>query len=236
MKRLGFEVEDATRVLQVIQSQPEVYVKSIYTHLADADNRRDKRFTSLQVQRFMTFSDHFAEGLPYSFDRHVLNSDGIANYSAAQFELVRIGIGMYGISSHPTLKRSLRPVLSWKSTISQVKQISKGESVGYGRTFRAKDEHSIAIIPVGYADGYARCLSNGKGGVYIQNTFCPTVGRVCMDMIMVDVTGLDVNSGEDVEIIGKHQTIEDLAAAMGTIPYEVMTGIADRVHRIYLES
>lgn len=236
MKRLGFEVEDATRVLQVIQSQPEVYVKSIYTHLADADNRRDKRFTSLQVQRFMTFSDHFAEGLPYSFDRHVLNSDGIANYSAAQFELVRIGIGMYGISSHPTLKRSLRPVLSWKSTISQVKQISKGESVGYGRTFRAKDEHSIAIIPVGYADGYARCLSNGKGGVYIQNTFCPTVGRVCMDMIMVDVTGLDVESGEAVEIIGKHQTIDDLAAAMGTIPYEVMTGIADRVHRIYLES
>jgi len=236
MKRLGFEPEDATQVLQIIQSQPEVHVKSIYTHLADADNRRDKRFTSLQVQRFMVFTTEFAEGLAYSFDRHVLNSDGIANYAAAQFEQVRIGIGMYGVSSHPNLKRSLRPVLSWSSTVSQVKHVNKGESVGYGRTFRAKDAHVLAVIPVGYADGFARCLSNGKGGVFIKNTFCPTVGRVCMDMIMVDVTGLEVKAGERVEIIGKQQTLEDLALAMDTIPYEVMTGIADRVHRIYIES
>jgi alanine racemase len=173
--------------------------------------------------------------LNYPIFRHVLNSEGISNYQEVQYEMVRLGIGMYGISSNPQIKRKLKPVLSWVSAISQVKTIQKGDSVGYNRTFVAKEPGKIAVIPVGYADGFRRSLSNGKGGVFIKGQFCPTLGRVCMDMIMVDVTGLAVQEGDRVEIIGEHQPIEKLAQLMDTIPYEVMTGISKRVHRVYLE-
>jgi alanine racemase len=149
--------------------------------------------------------------------------------------MVRLGIGMYGISSNPLLKQKLQPVLKWLSAVSQIKELSKGESVGYSRTFIADKPTKIAIIPVGYADGFRRNLSNGKGGVYIHETFCPTIGRVCMDMIMVDVTKLHVKEGDKVVIIGGKQTIEKFAAEMDTIAYEVMTSISKRVHRIYLE-
>ncbi len=133
------------------------------------------------------------------------------------------------------VKTKLQPAIKWLSAISQVKKLTKGESVGYGRTFIAEKETKIAVIPVGYADGFRRSLGHGKGGVYIHETFCATVGRVCMDMIMVDVTKLHVKEGDRVEIIGKKQPIEKFAELMATIPYEVMTGISKRVHRIYLE-
>jgi alanine racemase len=235
MKRLGFELSELQRVCEILNAQPEIRIKTVYSHLSDADNRRDKRFTEHQIQRFQQGTHLLSQQLNYHFDRHILNSEGIFNYSTAQFEMVRLGIGMYGISSNPMVKTKLQPAIKWLSAISQVKKLTKGESVGYGRTFIAENETKIAVIPVGYADGFRRSLGNGKGGVYIHETYCPTVGRVCMDMIMVDVTKLHVKEGDRVEIIGKKQQIEKFAELMGTIPYEVMTGISKRVHRIYLE-
>lgn len=235
MKRLGFELQDIPRVCEILQAQPEIRVKSVYSHLADADNRRDKRFSEHQIQRFNQAIYTLSQNLNYLFDRHILNSEGVANYPNAQFEMVRMGIGMYGLSSNPTVKQKLKPVMRWISAISQVKTLAKGDSVGYGRTFIAEKETKIAIIPVGYADGFKRSLSNGQGGVFIQDKFCPTVGRVCMDMIMVDVSKLQVKEGDRVEIIGENQTIEKFAENMQTIAYEVMTSISKRVHRVYLE-
>lgn len=235
MKRLGFEIKDLPRVCEILQAQPEIRVKSVYSHLADSDNRRDKRFTEHQIKQFHQGTQLLNQHLNYHFDRHILNSEGIANYPNAQYDMVRLGIGMYGISSSPSLKQKLQPVLKWLSAVSQIKELSKGESVGYNRTFIAEKSTKIAIIPVGYADGFRRNLSNGKGGVYIHETFCPTVGRVCMDMIMVDVTKIHVKEGDRVEIIGLKQPIEKFAAQMETIAYEVMTSISKRVHRVYLE-
>jgi len=235
MKRLGFDLSQLQRLSEVLKSQPEIRIKSIYSHLADADNLRDNRFTLLQIKRFEEATVFLRNHLGYSFIRHILNSEGIANYPEAQYDMVRLGVGMYGISNNPNLKRKLKPVFSWVSTISQIKTVHKGESVGYNRTHIASENQKIAVIPVGYADGFRRCLSNGKGGVIIHGEFCPTVGRVCMDMIMVDVTKLNANEGDRVEIIGAFQTIEKFAGLLDTIPYEVMTGISKRVHRIYLE-
>jgi len=235
MKRLGFEVGEIESLCAQLRAQPEVHVKSVYSHLADADNRRDKRFTEHQIKHFHQASQLLARHLNYHFDRHILNSEGAANFPNAQFEMVRLGIGMYGISGNSTFAKKLQPALRWCSAISQVKQIHKGESVGYSRSFIATEPLTIAVIPVGYADGFRRSLGNGKGGVYIHETFCPTVGRVCMDMIMVDVSGLHVKEGDLVEIIGKKQNIVQFAAAVETIPYEVMTSISKRVHRVYLD-
>ena len=235
MKRLGFEMTDIPKVCDMLKVQPEVYVKSVYSHLADSDNRRDKRFTEHQIAHFKNAVSYIENRLNYQFLSHLLNSEGISNYPDAQFDMVRVGIGMYGLSTNPVIKRKLVPVVSWYSAISQFKTIKKGESVGYSRTFIAKEEMKIAIIPVGYADGFRRSLSNGKGSVYINGKACETVGRVCMDMIMVDVSKSKAIEGDLVEIIGPHQTIEKFAEANNTIPYEVLTSISKRVHRVYSE-
>lgn len=236
MKRLGFELDEIPAVCEIINAQPELKIQSVYTHLADADNRRDKRFTEYQLQQFTKAVQLLKQSIPYHFDQHALNSEGIAHFSAAQYDMVRIGIGMFGVTSDPATQRKLMPVLHWKSALSQVKRVRKGESVGYSRTYIATSEMQIGIVPIGYADGLKRSLSNGVGCVFINNTPCPIVGRVCMDMIMIDLGKLNVKEGTEVEIIGKNQTLQQLAEKMSTIPYEVMTSISKRVHKIYLES
>ncbi len=235
MNRLGFETTEIEKVLEVIQAQPEVKIRSVYSHLADADNRRDKRFTELQLQKFGTVVKQIQAELPYSFETHILNSSGIANYPQVGFSMIRIGIGMFGVSSNPDLKRKLNPVLSWYSAISQIRKIGPGQSVGYNRTFLSDKEMLIATIPVGYADGFRRSLSNGKGAVFIHGHECPVIGNVCMDMIMVDVSSISAKVGDEVEIIGTNQSIEKMAELQGTISYEIMTSISSRVHRTYVE-
>ena len=235
MHRLGFEMDDLDKVLEIIQSQPEVKIQSVYSHLADADNRRDKRFTEFQIQKFGTVVKKLQDEIAYKIDAHILNSAGISNHFNGSFSMARIGIGMYGVSSNPELKRKLLPVLSWYSSVSQIKTVAAGQSIGYGRTFVSKGVTVIATIPVGYADGFRRSLSNGKGYVVIHGKKCFTIGRVCMDMIMVDVSHLKVKVGDEVEIIGPTITIEMMADLVETIPYEIMTSISSRVHRSYIE-
>lgn len=235
MRRLGFEPNDWSELLAVIQAQPEIRVAGVYSHLADADNVRDKRFTNLQYKKFEEVCLRLQNSLGNTFIRHLLNSEGVFHFPEFQMDMVRVGIAMYGVSSDISIRKLLKPVVSWQSAISQIKTLKVGEFVGYSRTFKATKSTKIAIIPVGYADGFRRSLSNGKGGVIIQGRHCPTVGRVCMDMIMVDVTNLPVKEGDTVELIGNHQTLPKLAESLQTIPYEVLTGISKRVHRVYLE-
>ena len=234
MTRLGFEISEVGQLIESFQAQPEVKIKSVYSHLSDSDNLDSKEFTYLQIQRFEEGCNELIKQLNYSFDRHLLNSEGVSRFPEAQYEMVRLGIGMYGYSSNPLLKTQLQAAIFWKSSISQLKVIGAGESIGYGRTFIADKNIEIAIIPVGYADGFRRSLSNGKGGVYIRDKFCEVLGRVCMDMIMVNVSGINAKEGDPVEIIGYNQSMENFALLMETIPYEVMTSFSRRVHRVYL--
>lgn len=234
MKRLGFYPDEVQQLIEVLAAQPEVMVKSVYSHLAEADED-GSTFTQNQIAQFEESCQQFESYLSYPFLRHILNSEGIAHYPNAKFDLVRIGIGLFGLSSNRSFEQRLKPVIEWTSSISQVKTIRPGESVGYGRTFVAEKDMRIAIIPIGYADGFKRSLSNGVGAVYIQNQRCTVVGRVCMDMIMVDIGELKIEANTKVEIIGKNQGLSQFAKDCQTIPYEILTSISPRVHRSYSE-
>ncbi|MGB0914679.1 MAG: alanine racemase [Crocinitomicaceae bacterium] len=230
MNRLGFSAHELKSLISLLSAQPELKVKSIYSHLADSDNTNSD-FTKHQIEQFEILSDQIVVNLPYEIDRHILNSEGIQNYTSSQFDMVRLGIGMYGVNGNKNLRQSI----SWFSSISQIKSVEVGESVGYSRNFIASEPIKIAVIPVGYADGFKRRLGNGNGGVYINNQFCPTVGNVCMDMIMVNLTDIDTMEGALVEIIGPNQSVMEFAAKADTISYEIMTSFSQRVHRVYVD-
>lgn len=234
MKRLGFYPDQVQQLIEVLAAQPEVLVKSVYSHLAEADNEAST-FTQNQIAQFEECCKQFESYLSYPFLRHILNSEGIAQHPNAQFDMVRIGIGLFGLSSNRLMEQRLKPVIDWTSSISQVKTIHRGESVGYGRTFVAQKEMRIAIIPIGYADGFKRSLSNGVGAVFIQNQRCQVIGRVCMDMIMVDIGDLKIQLNTKVEIIGIKRGLSEFAKDCDTIPYEILTSISPRVHRSYSE-
>lgn len=235
MRRLGFEYEELTKLIETIQSQPELKIQSIYSHLAESDNLADKQFTENQIALFQKIAAEMETKISYSFMKHILNSEGVERFPEAQMDMVRIGIGLYGISVNPKLNKHIQKAIAWKSVISQLKTIEEGESVGYSRTFVAQKQTQIAIVPVGYADGWRRSLSRGKGGMYIRGVYCPIVGNVCMDMCMLDVTDLNCKEGDEIELIGEQQHIEVLAQQMETIPYEILTSLSKRLQRIYLE-
>ena len=235
MRRLGFEPDQLGAVLEIIQSQPEVRIKSVYSHLAESDNLRDRRFTEHQIRQFALAVNKIRQVIDYPFEQHILNSPGIENYPTVDFSMARLGIGMYGISANPSFKRKLEPVISWYSVVSQVKRVAAGQSVGYSRSYYCKTDTIVAVVPVGYADGLRRSLSNGAGYLTINGTKCPIIGKVCMDMVMVDATNAKVKVGDEAEIIGPNCLLEKMAELLGTIPYEVMTSISERVHKVYVE-
>jgi alanine racemase len=239
MNRLGFNINNLKKVLEIIQAQPEIKIKSIYSHLAEADNLRDKRFTEHQLKLFLKSVNIVKQYIDYHFEQHILNTSGIENYPTTAFSMVRLGIGMFGISSNPVFKRKLENVISWYSVISQIKNVPAGNSVGYGRSYICKSDTVVATIPVGYADGLKRELSNGIGFLFVNEIKCPIIGYVCMDMVMIDITKANsINNlkvGDEVEIIGPNFSIEKMAKLLKTIPYEIMTSISERVHKIYVE-
>ncbi len=236
MRRLGFEESDLDELTSILQTQPEIKLQSVYSHLADADNTEDASFTLSQIKRFSAIIRYLDTVISYPFIKHLANSEAVGNFPSIHLDMVRLGIGMFGYSSNPQVQHSLQEVVSWKSVVTQVKSIQAGESVGYGCNFIAQKPIKIAVIPVGYADGFRRMLSNGVGSVVIQGEFCPVVGNVCMDMTMVEVTSVEVHEGDAVEIIGEHQSLSSYAQKMNTIPYEVLTSVSSRVHRVYVES
>ena len=189
-----------------------------------------------QINTFKTVTDHLISGLNYKPIRHILNSSGIVNFSDYQFDMVRIGIGMVGISYNPDIKKLLQSAVSFKTVISQISEVKKGESVGYSRRFQAEEDTRIATIPVGYADGIPRLIGNKVGNVGINHQLVPIVGNICMDMMMLDLKNLNAKEGDEVVIFNSNPTLEDVADYCKTIPYEVLTSISRRVKRIYIKN
>lgn len=235
MHRLGFDPDQSDEVINMVLSQPEVKIASIYSHLAASEDPDHDPFTKDQISVFKETADKISEGLGYDILYHIANSAAITRFPEAHFDMVRLGIGLYGVPITEEDSGKLKPVGKLKTRISQIKDISPGESVGYGRSDRAKVRMRIAIIPIGYADGLSRSLSNGKGFVTINGLRANIFGKVCMDMTMVDVTNLDVTTGDEVVIFGEDPSIEEFAALQDTIPYEVLTGISARVKRVYVK-
>ncbi len=232
MKRLGFLTDDMDELITTITSQPEVRVKSVFSHLAAADNPKEDVFTNKQIQIFDYCAQKLETGLGYTFLKHILNTSGIERFSNAHYDMVRLGLGLYGSSE--TIK-TLEPVGTLSTVISQIKTVKKGESVGYSRNQYALEDTLIGVIPIGYADGFSRRLSKGVGHVWVNGKLAPTIGNVCMDMTMINLNGITAKEGDEVEIFGRNRPIQDLASELETITYEIMTTVSHRVVRIYVE-
>jgi len=234
MHRLGFSGEQEVRdISRLAASSDYLYVRSVFSHFAVSDDPSEDEYTRSQIKLFNKLSDIVVSTQHHPVIRHLLNTAGIERFPEYQMEMVRLGIGIYGIAQSSKVR--LVKVARWKTVISQVKRLVAGETVGYGRNGKVIRPSDIAVIPVGYADGYDRRLGNGKGKVWINGAFAPVIGNICMDMTMIDVTGISVKPGDSVELMGDHVKVEELTHIMGTISYEILTGISQRVKRVYVE-
>ena len=235
MHRLGFMTEELDELVEYLKDCRSVRVKSIYSHLAAADEPYSDEFTLGQISLFKENADSLSESLGYRPMYHILNSAGIERFPQYQFDMVRLGIGIYGVSVIPG--NHLCPVASFKCKILQIKQLNPGDgTIGYGRHGKIAPEGTvIATIPVGYADGLDRKLSCGKGWFTVNGRKVPTIGNICMDMTMLDVTGADAQVGDTVTIFGENPTVSELASILDTIPYEIMTSVPRRIERIIVK-
>ncbi len=272
MHRLGFTASELDDLLVRLKQNPDLRVQSVFSHLAASEDAAEDDFTRSQIGQFISLSARITGMLDYPVLRHVLNSAGIQRFPEAQFDMVRLGIGLYGVGANREEQSRLRNVSTLKSVITQVKQIRAGETIGYNRKGRAEKDSVIAIVPVGYADGLNRRLGNGRGRLYINGKPAPIIGNICMDLTMIDVTGFcsatdspasrvpcpeenspasrvprpeenspasrvprpdSIQEGTGVVIFDDTHPVTELAEAIGTIPYEVLTGISRRVKRIY---
>jgi alanine racemase len=233
MHRLGFMPGETDRLTDVLRTNRQLMIKSVFSHLAASEDPAHDAFTMEQISLFIELCKKLARVIPYPFLRHILNSAGIERFPSYQFEMVRLGIGLYGISSMGN--PGLVPVATLRSIVSQLKEVENNKTIGYGRLGLSGKGKRIAIVPIGYADGLDRRLGNGVGWVLIGGQKAPIIGNICMDMCMVDVTGLEVKEGEEVIIFGRGLSVEEIARRLNTIPYEVMTGVSQRVKRIYFQ-
>lgn len=233
MHRLGFQENDLEELIATLKNTPSIKVKSILSHMATSDDLEHHEFAKTQIALFEKLSSRIVNELSINPIRHILNTSGISNYPEAQYDMVRLGIGLYGVSNDPSETKYLENVGTLKSIISQIRTIQAGESVGYGRHFMAEKETKIATIPIGYADGIPRSWGNETGYIMIKNQKANIVGSVCMDMLMVNVTEIDCLEGDSVIIFGENPNVTYIAAKLGTIPYEILTGISHRVKRVF---
>jgi alanine racemase len=233
MNRLGFKSDSEIKMaIQLILESSQLKIQSVFSHLAASDDSSFDNFTFEQIARFEEVAELISKSFPYKIDRHILNSAGIERFTGKQFEMVRLGIGLYGISNTGL---PLQNIGTLRSTVSQVKKVQSTETVGYSRKGKISEESEIAIVPMGYADGLDRKLGNKNGSGFIHGQRVPIIGNICMDMLMLDVTGLNVKPGDKVEIFGPNISISEVAEKAGTIPYEILTGISQRVKRVYLQ-
>jgi alanine racemase len=233
MHRLGFEENQIEALIDCLRNNNFISVKSIFSHLSSSDVPQFREFTLNQIEKFDKWSLTIMEQLQIKPLRHILNTSGIYNYPQAQYDMVRLGIGLYGVGNDREETTQLENVGTLKTIILQVKEINEGESVGYSRRFIATQKTRIATLPVGYADGISRLWGNGKGYVIINGKKATITGSICMDMMMVDVTNISCAEGDEAVIFGKMPTVVEIAEALGTIPYEILTGISQRVKRVF---
>lgn len=233
MHRLGFEEENLDELIAILKENKWVTVKSVLSHMATSDDLRHHEFAVSQINLFKKLANKLTVELQINPILHILNTSGISNFPQAQFSMVRLGIGLYGISNDNEEQKQLETVGTLKSIISQIRTISSGESVGYGRRFMANKTTKVATIPIGYADGISRQWGNEVGFVTIKNKKATILGSICMDMLMVDVTEVDCKEGDEVVIFGESPTVNYIAEKLQTIPYEILTSISQRVKRVF---
>lgn len=233
MHRLGFEEKDINQLIDILKQHPEIKVASVFSHLAAADEEQHDEFTRLQISRFQNIKALLQAHLGTETLFHICNSAGITRFPQAHMDMVRLGIGLYGIDASAVYQSSLQPAFRLKTKISQVRPIGADESVGYARNGLQHEPRKIAVAAIGYADGLRRELSNGKGRLKINGQWAPIVGNVCMDMCMADVTHITCEEGDEAILFETNAEIIDFANRQNTIPYEVLTGVNQRVKRVY---
>jgi alanine racemase len=233
LNRLGFRENDVEYITKEIKDSMALKIKGIFSHLAASEDTAEKEFTQRQITGFTKIVKDAEEALGPIPMKHLLNTSGILNYPEAQWDMVRSGIGLYGYGNDPAIDPLLKPVVSLRTIISQLHTLEPNESVGYNRAYLSQEKRTMATLPLGHADGIGRQYGNGKASVIIHGKKALIIGNVCMDMLMVDVTGIECKEGDEVTIFGKEQTAEVFAAYANTISYELITGISSRVKRIY---
>lgn len=233
MHRLGFMMDDIAQLTASLKERSFLKVKSVLSHLAASESAQHQDYTQHQIDIFKDATQQIENALKYSLIKHIANTSAISKWPNAQFDMVRLGIGLYGIESVTLERVHLENVATLKTTITQIKALKKEDTVGYGRKGVMPKDGKIATVKIGYADGYPRDLGNGIGKMLINNQIAYTIGNICMDMCMLDVTGLEVNEGDDVIIFGEELSVYTLAEQLQTIPYEILTNISQRVKRVY---
>ncbi|WP_430614965.1 bifunctional UDP-N-acetylmuramoyl-tripeptide:D-alanyl-D-alanine ligase/alanine racemase [Flavobacterium sp. JP2137] len=235
MHRLGFEDHNLDELIAVLKPTNVLEVKTIFSHLSSSDMAEYRAFTLDQIALFVQQCSRLTEALEIDPIRHILNTSGIYHFPEHQLEMVRLGIGLYGVGNDVEETKQLAHVSTLRTVILQLRRVSDGESVGYARRFRSKGVTKIATIPIGYADGIPRAWGNEKGYVYIKECKATIVGSICMDMMMVDVSGIECEEGDSVIVFGPEIPVTEVARQLNTIPYEIMTSISQRVKRIFYE-
>jgi alanine racemase len=233
MHRLGFEETDLDDLLRSLGDTTKLKVISVFSHLVGSDNPSLDEFSAYQIDRFTDMANIIEATLKYSFIRHISNTSGITRHPNAQLDMVRIGIGLYGFDGNLLNNQGLKTVAVLKTTVTQVKRLKANETVGYSRKGVLPGEGEIATVKIGYADGYNRKFGNGVGKMIINGKRVNTVGVICMDMCMLDVTDMDVKIGDEVIVFNSELSIAELAKQIDTIPYEILTNISQRVKRVY---
>lgn len=236
MNRLGFKETDVSALILLLRSTQVITLKSVFTHLVDSYSEQHKSFTLDQINLFYKINKQIKNGVEHDYDTHILNTNGILNYSEAQCSQVRLGIGLFGVGVNDAVKSKLKTVLKFSTTISQITNIKQGESIGYNRGFIADKDMTIATVALGYADGLLRVFGNGKTALVVNGVPCKIVGNICMDMCMIDVTGVDVTEGEEVIVFDdKYQDLDTFSKSGGMISYEVLCSLSERVERTYIK-
>ena len=235
MHRLGFLPEDIDKLLERLKSNDKIIVKSVFSHLAGSDSEEFNDFTMKQINNFEAMSSKIIDAFPYKILRHILNSAGISRFTDYQYDMVRLGLGIYGIAPCDEDKGKLRTVISLKTTIVQIKEYEIGETIGYSRKGKIERKSRIGVVPIGYADGLKRELGNGNACFYVNGKAAPIIGNICMDMCMIDLTGIDCKEDDTAILFNEDYPVERIAEACNTIPYEILTSISQRVKRIYYQ-
>jgi alanine racemase len=231
MNRLGFLNSDIDDLCSFLANSPSLKILSVFSHLVASDELSQDDFTKKQTALFSKMAAEIENAIGYPFLKHIANSSAIHRHPGLQLNMVRLGIGLYGVDSGLKLQN----VTTLKTTISQIKQVPKGETVGYSRKGLVERDSVIAVVRIGYADGYTRKLGNGTGKMLLNGQLAPVIGNVCMDMTMLDITGIEAAEGDEVIVFGEKLPVSKVAAWAQTIPYEILTNISQRVKRVYYE-
>ena len=235
MHRLGFEVNDLLELGNLLKNSKSFKIQSVFSHLAASESQEHDSFTKFQAEEFLNGCSILQEALGYSFLRHIANTSSIHRHPNLQLDMVRLGIGLYGVDNNLDMQVKLKNVSTLKTTISQIKKVAAGESIGYNRMGIVSADTLVATVRIGYADGYPRVLSNGVGSMWVKGNLVPVIGNICMDMTMLNITGTNIKEGDEVIVFGENLPVTDLAKKAQTIPYEILTGVSQRVKRVYFE-